>query len=341
MRFANVPAFLGLLLLPAMVVLFVWSHRKKQRLMALFGNPRLLEKLTRSRSIRKRNAKLLLILLAVFFIVIALARPQWGTRIEEVHRKGLDIVIALDTSLSMMTDDIKPSRLVRARAEVASMLDRLKGDRVALVAFSGTAFLHCPLTHDHGAVKMFLDLMEPGIIPLPGTNLSEAIRVAADAFEDESLKYKVIILITDGEDHEGGAIEAAKEAAEKGIRIYTIGVGSTEGELIRIPDGKGGYTVKRDNQGEPVLSRLDVSTLQRIAAQSDGKFKQSTKRQIELDDIFSEIAELERRELMSKKYTQYEDRYYVFLLLALICLVVEFFLTERKRVEEVWDGRFS
>ena len=341
MRFAEMTWFLGLLLLPLLVTFFVWSHRRKVRDLARFGNPALLDKLTRSRSLRKRNGKLLLLLLTVFFLVIALARPQWGTRIENVHRRGLDIVIALDTSLSMMTDDIKPSRLVRARAEVASMLDRLQGDRVALVAFAGTAFLHCPLTHDHGAVKMFLDLMDPDIIPVPGTNLSEAIRVSTKAFEDESLKYKVVILITDGEDHEGGVIEAAKEAAKKGIRIYTIGVGSTKGELIRIPDGKGGFFIKRDGKGEPVLSRLDVTTLQRIAAETDGKFKQSTKRQIELDDIFNEIAGLERRELMSRKYTQYEDRYYHFIALALLFLVVEFFLTERRRVKEVWDGRFS
>jgi len=309
--------------------------------LAKFGNIELLEKLTLSRSQRKRNGKQIILLISVLFIIIALSGPRWGTKIENVHQKGLDIVIALDTSKSMMAEDIKPSRLVRARSEIASFLKRLQGDRVSLVAFAGTAFVHCPLTHDYGAIKMFLDLMEPGVIPVAGTNLAAAIRISLSAFEDEDLKYKVILLITDGESHEGQVLEAAKEAAQKGVRIYTIGVGSTKGELIRIPDGKGGYAVKRDQNGEPVLSRLDVTTLQKISAETSGKFKQATKSQVELDQIFEDIAGLERRQLMSRKYTQYEERYYFFLFPGLLLLIIEFFISERKSRREAWSGRFK
>jgi len=341
MRFAR-PELLGLLLLlPLLMVFLLWTHRRRRRDLARFGNLELIEKLTRSRSVRKRTAKQIVLLFAVLMLLIALARPQWGTKSEIVRRKGLDIVIALYTSLSMMTDDIKPNRLVRARAEIGSVLERLGGDRVALVAFSGTAFLHCPLTHDYGAVRMFMDLMEPGIIPVPGTNLAKALEVAASAFKQETLKYKVVILITDGEDHEGGIDQAIAQCKKQGIRVYTIGVGSTKGQLIRLPDGKGGMVVKRDNRGEPVLSRLDVATLQRISAETNGKFKQATKNQMELEEIFEEVASLERRELMSKKYTQYHDRYYFFVGFALLLVCLEFFLTERRRGKEVWSGRFN
>ena len=341
MRISHPMWFAALLLLPSLVTFFVWSHRKRLKDLARFGNIQLLEKLTLSRSQRKRNGKQFILLVSVFFIVLSLAGPRWGTVIENVHQRGLDIVIALDTSMSMMAEDIKPSRLVRARSEVASLLRKLQGDRVALVAFAGTAFVHCPLTHDYGAIKMFLDLMDPGVIPVPGTNVAQAIETSLLAFEDENLKYKVILLITDGESHEGQVLEAAKAAAKKGVRIYTIGVGSTKGELIRIPDGQGGYNVKRDKNGEPVLSRLDVTTLQKISAETGGKFKQATKKQMELDQIFEDIAGLERRQLMSRKYTQYEERYYFLLFPGLVLLMLEFFISERKSRKEAWSGRFK
>lgn len=341
MRFGTPGALAALLLVPLVVTFFIWSARRRRRDLARFGNPELLEKLTRTASMRRRNVKALLVNLGLVILVVALARPQWGTKVEDVHRRGLDIVIAMDTSLSMMTDDIKPSRLVRARAAVASILDRLEGDRVGLVAFAGTAFLQCPLTHDYGAVKLFLDLMEPGIIPVPGTNLAEALRVADEAFPPDSLTYKVVVLITDGEDHEGGLDEQVKRLAKEGVRVYTIGVGSPKGELIRIPDGAGGLTVKRDARGDPVLSRLDVAQLQRIAAETGGKFKQATKEQMELDDVFAEVAGLERRDLMSRKYAQYEDRYVWFVALALVLLAVEFVVTDRRGGKEVWHGRFA
>ena len=341
MRISHPIWFAALVLLPLLITFYVWSHRKRLKDLARFGNIVLLEKLTLSRSQRKRNGKQLMLLVAIFFMILGLTGPRWGTRVENVHQRGLDIVIALDTSISMMAEDIKPSRLVRARSEIESFLEKLQGDRVALVAFAGAAFVHCPLTHDYGAIKMFLDLMEPGIIPIAGTNLESAITTSLSAFEDEDLKYKVILLITDGESHEGKIVEAAQDAARRGVKIYTIGVGSTKGELIRIPDGKGGYVVKRDSNGEPVLSRLDVTTLQKISAETGGKFKQATKSQMELDHIFEDIAGLERRQLMSRKYTQYEDRYYVFLFPCLLLIIIEFFISERKSGKEAWSGRFK
>jgi len=202
-RFANQYWLYALALVPALAGFFVLTFRQKRKALARFGNLMLLERLCRSTSRRRQVAKAAMIVGAVLVLLLSLARPQLGTKLRTVTRDGQDVVIALDVSRSMLAEDIQPSRLEKAKHEIASLIDRLAGDRVGIVAFAGRAFVQCPLTLDYGAARMFLDFMGPDLVPVPGTALAEAIRKSSDAFVEKERKHKVLILITDGEDHEG------------------------------------------------------------------------------------------------------------------------------------------
>ncbi len=327
MRFEWPHVLLLELLLPFLALFLWWGWRRRKLVMERFADSSLHEEIVRGVEPRRRVARTLLLLGAFFFLVLAAAGPQWGMRIETLHRRGVDVVICVDVSLSMLADDMKPSRLTRAKAALKGFLQRLDGDRVAVVAFAGEAFVLCPLTLDYEAAAMFVDLLDPDLIPEPGTNLAAAVRTALGMFDEHSLKYKVIVLITDGEDHGGEALAAAKEAAGKGAVIYTIGVGSTKGQLIRIPDGKGGYTVKRGPDGQPVLSRLDEVTLQKMALITGGRYYHATKSEMELDKIARRIDAMEKRELVSRKFARYQDRCHYPLAVAFFLLLAEFYLS--------------
>jgi len=271
-------------------------------------------------------------ILATILLVLVLARPQFGIKEEEIKRKGVDIMVALDTSLSMAARDIQPSRLLKAKSEISHLLDMLQGDRIGLVAFAGDSFVQCPLTLDYGAARLFLDIMDPGIIPTPGTSISEAIKTASGAFSKKEQKYKVLILFTDGEEHEGEAIKSAQDAAEEGIRIYAVGMGSPKGEPIPILNENGEKTgYKKDSQGNVVMSRLNEPVLQKIALMTGGKYYRATPDGKELETIYQDIRKMEQKELASKQFTQYEERYQGFLLVAIIILIVEALLVDRKR----------
>jgi Ca-activated chloride channel family protein len=340
MRFAEPQYFYLLFLLPAFAVFYGWAFRKKRQALARFGNLDLVRKLMAATSSGRQVFKAALILGGVGFLVLAAARPQFGTKEEVVRRKGVDIVVALDTSLSMLAEDIRPNRLERAKREVAALIDRLKGDRVGIVAFAGQAFAQCPLTLDYGAAKLFLDAVDTGLIPVRGTAIGEAIRVSARAFDREQKKYKVLILVTDGEDHEGDPLRAAQQAAGEGVRIYAIGVGTREGELIPIrSDGMVSYW--KDRSGNIVKSRMDETTLEKVALITDGKYYRSTSSGIELDRVYEDVSRMEQRELSSRRMTQFEDRYQYPLFLAVACFVAEALLSDRRKVRQEWRGRFE
>jgi Ca-activated chloride channel family protein len=310
-------------------------------MMARFGSLELLSKITRTKSTSRQYIKALIVLSAYFFLVLSLARPQWGTKLEITARKGVDIVVAMDVSESMLAQDIKPDRLERAKHEVSQFIAALQGDRIGLVAFAGDAFLQCPLTLDYGAAKMFLDVMDPNLIPIPGTAISQAISASRKAFKVEEKKYKVLILITDGEDHEGNAVEEAEKAAKEGIVIYTLGIGSDAGVPIPVHDASGNVNYKKDREGNVVMTRVDVASLERIALVTNGKAYQSTSGGLELERIYKEIRKMEKREMESKHFTQFEDRYQWPLGIALILLILEYFVSERQRKKLRWDGRFA
>ena len=321
-----------LLLIPILIIFFVFTAFKKRKSLDMFGDRLILEKLLASKSIAKDRAKRVLIIIGIAFLILALSRPQIGTRLTMAKRRGVDILIAMDTSSSMRARDIKPSRLEKAKLEVSSLIDKLKGDRVGILTFAGNSFIQCPLTLDYNAVKMFLNIIEPGMMPKPGTAIGDAIKTAQSAFIKKERRHKVLILLTDGEDHDTNPVEAAEEAKKEGIIIYTIGIGTKKGEPIPMVDESGKRTgYKKDKHGEIVMSRLDEATLQKIALITDGKYYHATPREFELDKIYSEINNMEKKELSSRLFTQYEDRFQYFLAIALILLCIEFVIGDRKK----------
>lgn len=332
LRFANPAALHLLYAVPVLVVLLGLAFRQKQHVLAQLGHWDLIQKMAAATSFRRQKLKAGLIVAAVTLMVLALARPQIGTRLVTVKRKGIDLMIAIDVSRSMLAEDFKPNRLEKAKREVAGLIDRLQGDRVGLVAFAGTAFVQCPLTLDYGAAKMFLDYLDADLIPLPGTALGKAIEVATGAFDKRERKHKVIVLVTDGEDHDSRPVEAAKAARQQGVRIYTIGIGSKQGEPIPVSSAAGGTEYERDERGEIVLSKLDAVTLQRIALATNGKYHHATQGELELQKIYRDISKLERKQLQTRKFTQHEDRFQFPLALAVLLLTAEWVLTDRRRV---------
>lgn len=324
------PNLLWLLLLVPALALFVW-RRERDRRAALedFAEGRLVPRLTPDVDPRRRLAREALRLLALALLVVAIAEPRWGVHWEEVKREGVDVVIALDTSRSMLATDVRPNRLDRAKLAILDLVSKLRGDRVGLVAFAGTAFLECPLTLDYGAFGASLNSTSAGIIPRGGTNLAAAIDTSLTAFEARQGKYEALILITDGESTEGDYKEAAKRATEQGVRIYTVGIGTAEGELI--PEGAGGTYVK-DREGQVVKSRLDEQALQDIALASGGAYVHGAGASLGLEEIFDDhIAKMERRELQSTLQRRLESRFQMPLALALVLLLLEPMLGERKR----------
>lgn len=341
-RFAN-PHMLYLLILVPVAVLFYWlAFRWKQRALARFGNLALLQKLMVGWSRSRQVLKASLVIISLMLMIVALARPQIGTRIEEVKREGVDILVAVDVSLSMNARDVPPSRLEKAKHEVASLLRKLKGDRIGIIAFAGDAFLHCPFTLDYGAAKLFMDALEPGLIPDPGTAIDRALEVALQSFENTERKYKVLILITDGEHHGGDLKPLIDQAEREGVVIYTVGIGSPEGVPIPVFDEQGRQVgFKKDRSGQVVMTRLDEVTLEKMALQTGGKYYRATGAEEELDRIYDEISKMEKKELGSLRYTQFEDRYEYFVAGAVLLLILEAFIPERRRVRQEWQGRFA
>lgn len=329
-RFAH-PAVLWLLLLVPLWMAAVWYIlRQRRRAAERFVGPDLLERIAYSISPAKLKWKSGLWLTAWALLVLAAADPQVGTKLEEVKREGIDIVIALDLSTSMLCEDIPPSRLENARHEIQKFVEGLKGDRVGLVAFAGTAVIHCPLTTDYGAVKLLTRVMTPSLIPEPGTALADAIDKARRAFNDEDAKSRVIILITDGEDHEEQAVEAAREAGEEGIRIYTIGMGTPGGAPIPVSEDNRAEGFKKSKDGQIVVTKLNQLLLQRIADAGNGQYLPGTKGGEELETIWEEISAMEKREFEKKQYTGFEDRFQYLALPAVLLLLFEFLLSERR-----------
>ena len=337
LRFANSYLLHLLWLLPLLIVFYVVAFKAKKRAMAKFGTLDLMKKLSRNTSRGRQIAKVSLLLVAIFFLVLALARPQIGTKIEEVKREGVDVLVAIDVSKSMLARDVPPSRLDKAKHEVESFIDRLRGDRIGLIAFSGVAFVQCPLTLDYGAARIFLDIMEPDLIPTPGTALGEAIQKAIEAFDQQERKHKVLVLITDGENHGEDVMTFAEEAERQGVVIYTVGIGSPQGEPIQEPGGSG---FMKNRQGEVVITKLDEFTLEKIALQTGGKYFRATSGEEELDRIYDEISQMEKKELGSLQFSQFEDRFQYLVFFAIFLLVIEFLLPERVKVKQEWRGRF-
>lgn len=275
----------------------------------------------------------------LMFLVFSASGPQIGTRLAPVERKGVDLVFAIDVSLSMDAEDVKPSRLEKAKFEISQMIRKLKGDRVALVVFAGTSYLYLPLTTDYEAALLFLDGIDTGLIPTQGTDLSTAIQTGLSAFTEESEHYKVFVLITDGEDHEGAAIELAEKAAQQKMIIHTVGVGTETGSLIPLEQNDGTREYKRDRQGKLVTSILNEPLLRDIADAGDGVFVRFDNRIASHKEIMKAIDSMEKRTIQSHVYSEFEDRYQSFAFMSFLLLGISMILPTRKKEERTWRGR--
>jgi Ca-activated chloride channel family protein len=327
------PHLLWLLLVlpPAMVVFFWWSLRKRQSLLTRFIAARLLPGLLSGVSTARLKAKFGCLLLAMVCFIFALARPQWGFSWDEVKQKGLDIVVAIDTSKSMLAEDIAPNRLGRAKLAAMDVMKQAKFDRLGLVAFAGSAFLQCPLTIDETAFSQSVEALDVNTISQGGTAIADAIETALTAFK-EGDNHKVLVLMTDGEDLDSGALEMAKKAAQAGLQIYTIGIGTAEGELIHVRDGKGGTDYVRDEQGNVVKSHLNETLLQQLAGASDKGFYLPLRGAKTIDTLFEKgLNTLPKSESAQKLVKKYNERYHWPLAMGILFLVIEMLIPERAR----------
>lgn len=308
-----------------------WAWRRKQSLIAQFVRSKHLAELTVGVSRGRQQVKMAMLVLALVFLLLALARPQWGFTWEEAHQRGLDIAIAMDTSRSLLAEDIPPNRFERAKLAAWELVQLARMDRYALVPFAGTAFIQAPLTLDEDAFRQSLDAIEVGIIPQEGSALAAAIRTASGAFTEEDDNFKVIVLFTDGEDHLGGAVEAAKQAAARDIRIFTIGVGTPEGELLRVPQSDGSLAFLKDRSGAVVKSRLNESLLREIADAGNG-FYLPIRGANTMETLYERGLEvLPRAEFSARIVQRYHERFYWPLMAALLLLAGEIFVSDRRR----------
>jgi len=320
-------------LLPLAAVVLIVQGRKKKRALQVFADAHLLARLAGLNHRGRRFIKALLLLLSLGLMLFALAGPRWGSHYEEVSQKGVDIMLLIDVSPSMLVEDISPNRLERARREILDFIKVVQGDRVGLVAFAGAAFIQCPLTLDYAALEMFLSALQPDLIPVPGTDLGAALDLGISAFDDESATDKVILLITDGEDNESQGISAARQAAAKGVKIYVFGIGDVGGGPIPELDGSGGF--KKDRQGNLILSKLEEEGLQDIASMTGGTYVRSVAGDLDLDVLYFDgiKSHTQAQELKSGKIKVYEERFPRFGRAAFIFLLVEGFVDEKVRLK--------
>lgn len=329
-RFAHSEYLYLLFLIPGLIIFFWYLISNRRKLLERFSHKEIASKLAPERSTAKLILKYSAIVLTLVILIFALANPQIGTKYEEVKQTGIDVFILLDVSLSMNAEDIRPNRLQKAKHSIATLIQRLRGDRIGLIVFSGNAYVQFPLTTDYAAANLLLNAVSTNSVPQPGTAIGEAITTAVRSFKDDAQTQKVIVIITDGEDHEGDLEGAIQEAVEKNISIYTIGLGSPSGVPIPVNSGIGQNPYKIDGYGNIVLTRLDEQTLQLIAGEGNGKYYRGSNTENELDQIYSELSKLEKTEFGTVKITDYEDRFYYLLIPALLLLVAEFFISEKK-----------
>ncbi|MEN8193475.1 MAG: VWA domain-containing protein [Bacteroidota bacterium] len=330
-RFANIDYLNLLYLIPILILIYWYSYRRKNILLNKFASSHLQKLLLPLRSKFKGLIKFSLALISIILLIFALANPQVGSKIEEVKQVGIDVYILLDVSLSMEAQDIKPSRLEKAKHEISKLIHKLRGDRIGLIVFSGEAFVQFPLTTDYAAANLFLSAVDVSTVPQPGTAIGPAINLAARSFKEDEETKKAIVIITDGENHEGDVVKIAESAAGKGISIFTIGLGSATGAPIPITNANGtqvGY--KKDRYGNVVLTKLDENTLKVIADAGDGKYYHGTNTEDELDKVYNDLSKFEQTEYGATRITEYEDRFYYLLFPAILLLIIELFITSTK-----------
>lgn len=328
-QFAH-PEFLwGFLVIPLLIILFVFSRMARRKALRRFGSEGLMKVLMPYASGARPVFKFMVVLLALVFFIFGLARPQFGSKLKKVKREGVELVIALDVSNSMLAEDIEPNRLERAKRAISRLIDRLSDDKIGLIVFAGEAFTQLPITTDYNSAKMFLESVHTDIVPVQGTAIGAAIELASRSFSPTGDSNKAIIIITDGENHEDNAVDVARQAAEKGIIVHTIGMGLPQGAPI--PEYRYGQKdYKKDARGNTVITKLDEPMLEQISAAGKGIYVRANNAQVGLNALFDEVNKMEKTEMESNVYSEYEDQFQYLFAIGLALLLIEFLILERK-----------
>lgn len=325
-RFEN-PAFLYLLIIiPVIIVIRLLVMRKRKLKLKKFGDLSLLKLLMPDVSSSRKSLKFWLMIAALALLIVMLARPQMGTKISQEKRKGIEVIISLDISNSMRAEDVVPSRLDKSKMLVENMVDNFTNDKVGLVVFAGDAFIQLPITSDYVSAKMFLQNTDPSLIATQGTDLAGAIELSSKSFTQQDKVGRAILIITDGEDHEGGAIEAAEKARKNGIRVFVLGVGSTKGSPV--PDGNGGYM--KDNSGQEVISALNEEMCKQVAQAGGGAYIHVDNTSLAQRQLNDELTKLQKGDISSVVYSEYDEQFQAVGILVLILLIIEMLILERK-----------
>ena len=331
LRYENIE-YLNLLygLIP-LFLLMIYYIKWKNKAFKSFGEGLVKKGLIPFYSKSRENLKFLLISLCITNMIIGISNPQIGTKMEEVRREGVDLMIALDLSNSMLAEDIKPNRLERARQAISRLIDKLEGDRIGLIVFAGDAYVQLPITTDYSAAKLFLSTVNTNIVPSQGTAIGKAIDLSIRSFDMENGQNKAIIIITDGENHEDDALEQAKLVNEKGVFVHTLGMGLSKGGPIPIYNKyKNNTGYRKDKEGNTIISKLNEQMLQEIASAGNGTYVRANNTQAGLSTLFSEINKMEKKEIGSMVFTDYKDRFQLFLFIALLLLFFDLILLSRK-----------
>lgn len=319
----------ALVLIPALIVFVRWAAGRRAAAMARIGDPTLVDRLSAAVNYRTRRWRVVLWLVGVALVILAIARPQWGSDVEIVEQRGVQVMVALDVSRSMLAEDMKPTRLDRAKLEISDLMSRLNGDEIGIVLFSGASFIQFPLTFDYATARTYLQHANPNVITRQGTVIAEAIDTAMAGFSEQRATQKVIVIMTDGENHEGAPIEVARQAAEDGAIIYTVGFGSVHGEPIPEYDEQGSVTgFRKDTQGNVVLSQLDEATLQQIALAGGGRYFRASERGA-IAALVGEIESLQDESFQSEFSRTRIERFQIFLLGGVISLILAEMMTDR------------
>lgn len=327
-RFAHPELLFLLIILLLLVIFYVVMIGKKKKAIAEFGNPELLKPLMPLLSFKRGTWKFVMLMLALAFVIVGVAGPQFGSKLQQVKKKGVELMIALDVSNSMMAQDIKPSRLEKAKMAISRMVEKLSNDKVGLVVFAGDAYVQLPITTDYSSAKLFLSGINTDIVPVQGTAIGSAIDLAARSFTPEAETSKAIIVITDGENHQDDAVAAARNAREKGIVVHTIGMGLEQGAPIPQKGAPGQFM--KDSQGNVVVSKLDENTLKEIAKAGEGVYVRASNAEVGLSQLLDEVNQMEKTLLEERVYSDYAEKYQYFLLAGLFFIFLEFMILGRK-----------
>ena len=329
-QFSHQEYLYALALIPVFAILFVLVLLARKNRLQRFGEVELLARLMPDASTRKPVVKFVLLMIAYTFIVTGVAGPKYGTKLLETKRTGSEIIIALDVSNSMMAEDIQPNRLERAKQAVSRLIDRLGDNKIGMIVFAGEAYTQLPITTDYVSAKMFLSTISPDIVPVQGTAIGSAINLAVNSFSPASEAGKAIVVITDGENHEDNPVQAAEEALKRGVSIYAIGVGSTQGTPIPVRTASGQRDFMKDRAGNTVMSKLDEKTLQETAMAGKGVYVRATTANMGLNNVYDEINKLEKAEYEAKIYTDFAEMFQWPFGVALVFLLAELLISNRK-----------